>query len=191
MAQAKSGRVSQAVTLRIVILFLLLKWGTGGVLIQKFSVGPKKRISRLEYVRSVVLKLCLKMTQAITRRVSQAATLGIVILFLLLKWEIVLCNNTYVVGYAKGWGPYPEIFYWTKGKDFKTGDTLVFNYQNPDYRVAVVNADEYTSCIAGPDAKIYNSGHDQIQIGPQNNFYIAAVPQYCNEGAKLQVYGDF
>ncbi|KAJ4956099.1 hypothetical protein NE237_012882 [Protea cynaroides] len=172
MAQAKSGRVSQAVVLRIVILFLFLKWGIVlcGVLIHKFSIGPKKRISRLGYVRFVVLELCLKMAQARSGRVSQAATLGIVSLFLLLKWEIVLCNNTYVVGYAKGW---------------------VFNYQNPDYRVAVVNVDGYTSCIAGPDAKIYNSGHDQIQIGPQNNFYIAAVPQYCNEGAKLQVYGDF
>ncbi|KAJ4954497.1 hypothetical protein NE237_011280 [Protea cynaroides] len=181
MAQAKSGRVSQAAALRIVIPFLFLRWGI--VLCNTYVVGDAKG--------SVVLELCLKMAPAKSGRVSQAATLGIVILFLLLKWEIVLCNNTYVVGYAKGWGPYPEIFYWTKGKDFKTGETLVFNYHNPDYRVAVVNADEYTSCIAGPDAKIYNSGHDQIQIGPQNNFYIAAVPQYCNEGAKLEVYGDF
>ncbi|KAJ4956313.1 hypothetical protein NE237_013096 [Protea cynaroides] len=186
MAQAKSGRVSQAVALRIVILFLLLKWGI--VLCNTYVLYQ----SLLPiFFMSVVLELCLKMAQARSGRVSQAATLGIVILFLLLKWEIVLCNNTYVVGYAKGWGPYPEIFYWTKGKDFKTGDTLVFNYKNPDYRVAVVNADEYTSCTAGPDAKIYNSGHDQIPIRPQNNFYIAAVPQYCNEGAKLQVYGDF
>ncbi|KAJ4954319.1 hypothetical protein NE237_011102 [Protea cynaroides] len=179
MAQAKSGRVSQAAALRIVILFLLLRGGI--VLCNTYMVGDAKGWGPYPEIFYWTKE---KDFQTGIRRVSQVATLGIVILFLLLKWEIVLCNNTYVVGYAKRWGPYPEIFYWTKGKDFKTGDTL-------DYRVAVVNADGYTSCTAGPDAKIYNSGHDQIQIGPQNNFYIAAVPQYYNEGAKLQVYGDF
>ncbi|XP_062147620.1 basic blue protein-like [Alnus glutinosa] len=92
----------------------------------------------------------------------------------------------YTVGDDSGWTFTIED--WTKGKKFKAGDILTFNYYPTFHNVAVVDLKGYKSCSASSTAKIYDSGKDRIKLSKGRNYFICSFPGHCEEGMQIAVY---
>ncbi|KAL6536334.1 hypothetical protein OROGR_012906 [Orobanche gracilis] len=65
-------------------------------------------------------------------------------------------SANYTVGDSAGWDF--DVAGWENGKNFKAGDTLVFNYDNNAHNVVVVDKSSYDSCSVPANAKTYVSG---------------------------------
>ncbi|XP_052192966.1 basic blue protein-like [Diospyros lotus] len=113
---------------------------------------------------------------------AAAAVLGL--LFFMLSCEVAQAA-TYNVGGAGGWTF--NVVGWPKGKRFKAGDTLVFNYNPQAHNVVVVNNAGYNSCNAPPGSKVYSSGKDQIKLRKGQNFFICSFPGHCQSAMKIAV----
>ncbi|KAK7359077.1 hypothetical protein VNO77_01023 [Canavalia gladiata] len=110
-------------------------------------------------------------------------------------WALLLCffvlhseiarAATYTVGDANGWTF--NTVGWPKGKNFKAGDTLVFNYYPGAHNVVVVNKEGYDNCRTPKGAKVYESGKDQIKIGRGQNYFICNYPGHCESAMKIAV----
>ncbi|EEF42037.1 basic blue protein [Ricinus communis] len=92
---------------------------------------------------------------------------------------------TYTVGGSGGWTF--NVDSWPKGKRFKAGDTLVFNYDSTVHNVVAVNKGSYTSCSAPAGAKVYTSGRDQIKLAKGQNFFICGISGHCQSGMKIAI----
>ncbi|CAI9294300.1 unnamed protein product [Lactuca saligna] len=93
---------------------------------------------------------------------------------------------TYVVGGRSGWTF--GLSNWPRGKNFKAGDILVFNYKIGVHNVVAVNKAGYTGCSNTPrNAKVYSSGKDQIRLVKGLNNFICTFPGHCDGGMKIQV----
>ncbi|KAI3675911.1 hypothetical protein L1987_85507 [Smallanthus sonchifolius] len=93
---------------------------------------------------------------------------------------------TYVVGGGNGWTF--NTSGWERGKKFKAGDVLVFNYQKGAHNVVVVNKAGYDGCSTTPrNAKVYTSGKDQIRLVKGLNNFICSLPAHCASGMKIQI----
>ncbi|XP_076902864.1 basic blue protein-like [Bidens hawaiensis] len=91
---------------------------------------------------------------------------------------------SYPVGDAKGWSM--NVNGWEKGKTFKVGDTLVFNYAKGAHNVVVVTKAGFDACKAAPSDKVYISGKDQINLVNGTNYFICTLPGHC-ASMKIQV----
>ncbi|KAI3770331.1 hypothetical protein L6452_01459 [Arctium lappa] len=93
---------------------------------------------------------------------------------------------TYVVGGRAGWTF--NLSGWPKGKNFKAGDILVFNYRKGVHNVVAVSKAGYDGCSTTPrNAKVYTSGKDQIRLVKGLNNFICTLPGHCASGMKIQV----
>ncbi|XP_076902863.1 basic blue protein-like [Bidens hawaiensis] len=96
---------------------------------------------------------------------------------------------TYVVGGSAGWTF--NVAGWEKGKKFKAGDVLVFNYQKGAHNVVVVNKAGYVGCSTTPiNAKVYASGKDQIRLVKGLNNFICTLVGHCGAGMKIQIFAS-
>lgn len=93
--------------------------------------------------------------------------------------------DTYTVGDSSGWGF--NMRNWTKGKKFKTGDILVFNYDSSVHNVVVVDAKGYKSCTASSTSTAYSSGQDKVKLSKGRQFFICTIPGHCDGGLKIAV----
>ena len=92
---------------------------------------------------------------------------------------------TYTVGGAGGWTF--NVAGWTKGKQFKAGDVLVFNYSPAIHNVVAVNMVGYKACTTPKGAKVYKTGKDQIKLSKGPNFFICSFSGHCQSGMKIAV----
>ncbi|WCJ43446.1 Basic blue protein [Euphorbia peplus] len=92
---------------------------------------------------------------------------------------------TFTVGGSSGWTF--NVASWPKGKSFKAGDTLVFNYDSTTHNVVAVNKSSYSNCSAPAGAKLFKSGKDQIKLAKGLNFFICGIPGHCQSGMKIAV----
>ncbi|PON60423.1 Cupredoxin [Trema orientale] len=118
-------------------------------------------------------------------RVSAMATSALVLLMLLIGHSEVARAATYTVGGAGGWTF--NVAGWPKGKRFRAGDTLVFNYGSNAHNVVAVNKAGYQGCTTPKGAKVFTSGKDQIKLVKGSNFFICNFPQHCQSGMKIAV----
>ncbi|KAE8664658.1 Basic blue protein [Hibiscus syriacus] len=108
-----------------------------------------------------------------------------VLLCLLLSHLELAQAATYTVGGAGGWTF--NTVGWTKGKRFKAGDTLVFNYNPSIHNVVAVNKFGYSSCTTPKGAKVFRSGKDRIKLAKGQNFFICNFVGHCQSGMKIAV----
>ncbi|KAE9460794.1 hypothetical protein C3L33_07315, partial [Rhododendron williamsianum] len=92
---------------------------------------------------------------------------------------------TYTVGDSYGWDF--SMGNWVKGKKFKAGDVLVFNYDPSVHNVAVVDAKGYKSCTSTKTSTAYNSGKDKVKLSKGRQFFICTIPGHCDGGLKIAV----
>ncbi|KZV20792.1 hypothetical protein F511_30434 [Dorcoceras hygrometricum] len=92
---------------------------------------------------------------------------------------------TYTVGDSGGWTF--NVAGWPRGKTFKAGDVLVFNYGPGAHNVVRVNRAGYRGCSAPSTAKTYQSGSDQIKLAKGRNFFICSLAGHCDAGMKIAV----
>ncbi|OIW20835.1 hypothetical protein TanjilG_24303 [Lupinus angustifolius] len=92
---------------------------------------------------------------------------------------------TYTVGGAGGWTF--NTVGWPKGKHFRAGDTLVFNYSPSSHNVVAVNRGGYSSCRTPTGSKVYRSGKDQIKLSKGQNYFICNYVGHCEAGMKIAI----
>ncbi|XP_073308894.1 basic blue protein-like [Primulina huaijiensis] len=92
---------------------------------------------------------------------------------------------TYTVGGSGGWTF--NVAGWPRGKTFKAGDVLVFNYGPGAHNVVRVNRAGYSGCNAPSGAKSFQSGRDQIKLAKGQNFFICSYAGHCEAGMKIAI----
>ncbi|XP_061365808.1 basic blue protein-like [Gastrolobium bilobum] len=92
---------------------------------------------------------------------------------------------TYTVGDANGWTF--NTLSWPKGKRFRAGDTLVFNYSPGTHNVVAVDKAGYNTCNTPKGARVYNSGSDQIKLVKGQNYFICNFAGHCESGTKIAI----
>ncbi|GMI87975.1 plantacyanin [Hibiscus trionum] len=115
---------------------------------------------------------------------AMAATTVLLCLLLSLHFESAR-SATFTVGGSGGWTF--NAAGWTKGKRFRAGDTLVFNYIPSIHNVVAVNRAGYSSCKAPKGGKVFRSGKDQIKLRKGQNFFICNYIGHCQAGMKIAV----
>ncbi|KAJ4750824.1 Basic blue-like protein [Rhynchospora pubera] len=109
---------------------------------------------------------------------------GLVFLFFLLGSEVVNAA-TYTVGDGGGWSFNSGS--WPKGKSFRAGDVLVFNYNPSIHNVVAVNGAGYKSCKTPGGSKVFTSGKDRITLTRGTNYFICNFAGHCESGMKIAV----
>ncbi|XP_031255991.1 basic blue protein-like [Pistacia vera] len=118
---------------------------------------------------------------------SGSAAFGIVMACLLLLHSELSEATTYTVGNSDSNGWTYNVANWPKGKSFKAGDVLVFNYDPALHNVVVVNKRGYKNCTTPKNAKVYQTGNDQITLAQGNSYFICNFPGHCEAGMKIAV----
>ncbi|KAF4383061.1 hypothetical protein CsatB_024929 [Cannabis sativa] len=123
-------------------------------------------------------------------RSSAVVGVGVIVVFLSVFLSCVsttIEGATYVVGDTSGWTY--NVQSWTKGKKFKAGDVLVFNYDPNLHNVAVVDSNGYKGCSSSSNKsnnnKAYSTGKDQLKLSKGPNYFICSIPGHCPGGLKL------
>ncbi|XP_008778065.3 mavicyanin-like [Phoenix dactylifera] len=94
----------------------------------------------------------------------------------------------YVVGDEKGWAPGVNYMAWAEGKEFRVGDTLVFEYNLGDHNVIEVSREEFKACNVSRTRTALTSGHDAITLtAGGKKWYLCGKENHCNLGQKLVV----
>ncbi|KAK3002107.1 hypothetical protein RJ639_021716 [Escallonia herrerae] len=123
----------------------------------------------------------LRMSQG---RGSAVATLMVMSLLVLLYCEVAEAA-TYTVGDAGGWTF--NVVGWPKGKRFRAGDILQFNYNPSFHNVVGVGKVGYSTCKTLRGAKVYQTGNERIRLVKGQNFFICNFPGHCESGMKIAV----
>ncbi|XP_065871284.1 basic blue protein [Euphorbia lathyris] len=115
-----------------------------------------------------------------------SAILGMIMFlyFMMIQFEMGTAA-TYTVGDSSGWTF--NVAAWPKGKHFRAGDIIVFNYSPAAHNVVAVNRGGYTSCKAQKGAKVYKSGKDRIKLVKGPNFFICTFAAHCQAGMQIAI----
>ncbi|GFP93880.1 blue copper protein [Phtheirospermum japonicum] len=115
-----------------------------------------------------------------------AATAVVMMVTMAMVSHCEAASKTYIVGDTGGWVS-GGMDAWLKNKEFKVGDTLVFNYPNTIHNVAEVNETVYNSCQSGSVAA-HSSGHDSITLKTKGvHYFICTKPNHCKGGMKMKL----
>ncbi|CAK9175636.1 unnamed protein product [Ilex paraguariensis] len=98
----------------------------------------------------------------------------------------------YVVGDSLGWTVPPggPIAYqtWAFNKNFRVGDTLVFNFTTGTHDVAEVRKAAFEPCNTTAPISTITAGPARITLtAPGEHFYICTFPSHCSLGQKLAI----
>ncbi|KAE8100491.1 hypothetical protein FH972_018387 [Carpinus fangiana] len=115
---------------------------------------------------------------------AQAMVMAVVLFCLLLQLEHVHAA-TYTVGDAGGWTFNTDS--WPKGKRFRAGDVLIFNYDSTSHNVVAVDRSGYSGCTTPAGATVYSSGKDRIKLGKGQNYFICNSAGHCDSGMKIAI----
>ncbi|KAL9268869.1 Basic blue protein-like protein [Drosera capensis] len=117
---------------------------------------------------------------------TQTLTVMVGIMFLCLLLQFDHAHGAiYIVGGTGGWGF--GVSSWPKGKTFKAGDVLVFNYDSSIHIVVRVDKSGYNSCSSPTGAKAYSTGSDRINLAKGMNYFICSYPGHCQAGMKIAI----
>ncbi|OMP01288.1 Plastocyanin-like protein [Corchorus olitorius] len=112
---------------------------------------------------------------------------GMACLLLVLCMVVPILATDYTVGDTAGWTTGVDYSSWTKGKTFKIGDNLVFNYP-PSHTVDEVSSSDYSSCTVGNSISTDSSGATTIALKTAGtHYFICGVMGHCGNGMKLAV----
>ncbi|KAJ8475939.1 hypothetical protein OPV22_019666 [Ensete ventricosum] len=115
---------------------------------------------------------------------GSVVALGLALLCLLLHSEVAEAA-TYVVGGNSGWTF--NVAGWPRGKSFRAGDVLLFNYNPSVHNVVAVRAAGYNSCSAPRGSRVSTSGKDRITLARGTNYFICSFAGHCQSGMKIAV----
>ncbi|KAH7655854.1 Cupredoxins domain-containing protein [Dioscorea alata] len=100
-----------------------------------------------------------------------------------------VAGNVYKVGDEDGWTVKPNYTYWTSTKNFKVGDTILFQYDAKLHNVIEVkNLEDYRNCDKFSAIATYSSGNDSfliITLG--HRFFMCGFPGHCAAGQKVDI----
>ncbi|KAJ3693510.1 hypothetical protein LUZ60_008990 [Juncus effusus] len=119
---------------------------------------------------------------------AQLAKALAVFIAILLLADVAVCTN-YTVG-GSPWGIGNDYKAWTKTLTFRTGDFLIFDYDDTQHDVAEVTKADYDKCNLYSNPIYYDmSGHTVIQLKkPGTRYFICTVPLHCSQsGMKLEI----
>lgn len=93
---------------------------------------------------------------------------------------------TYYVGGTGGWTF--NTVGWSRGKRFRAGDTLVFNYRQGAHNVVAVTKEVYDKCSTPRrGSKVYRSGKDRVRLAKGQNYFMCNFPGHCGSGVKIAI----
>ncbi|XP_038903112.1 basic blue protein-like [Benincasa hispida] len=118
-------------------------------------------------------------------RGSAVVCVVMVCVLLMVQYSQMAHAAVYPVGGAQGWTF--NVASWPKGKRFRAGDTLVFNYSPSAHNVVAVNRVGYNRCITPRGSKVFQTGKDQIKLVKGQNFFICNLPGHCQSGMKIAI----
>ncbi|XWS23933.1 hypothetical protein CRYUN_Cryun28dG0058200 [Craigia yunnanensis] len=108
-------------------------------------------------------------------------------LLLVLCMVVPSLATVYTVGDTSGWTSGVDYSTWTKGKTFKVGDSLVFNYPT-SHTVDEVSSSDYSTCTVGNAINTDNSGATTVSLKTTGtHYFICGVIGHCGNGMKLAV----
>ncbi|XP_050378454.1 basic blue protein-like [Argentina anserina] len=120
-----------------------------------------------------------------------AQAIGNVSIITLILFVLCILNHykiasaaVYAVGDAQGWSF--GIQSWPIGKQFHTGDILVFTYPNTRHSVVVVDENGFRTCNSTKGQE-FTSGNDQIKLQKEQNYFICGKPGHCAGGMKMTI----
>ncbi|ONK65083.1 uncharacterized protein A4U43_C07F33430 [Asparagus officinalis] len=98
----------------------------------------------------------------------------------------------HIVGDDNGWTLGFNYTAWAQGKEFRVGDTLVFNYPIGDHNVIKVTGPDFKSCSVPSTAEPLTTGNDVIILATAGRkWYICGVDSgegtHCDAGQKLVI----
>ncbi|RZC91210.1 hypothetical protein C5167_027274 [Papaver somniferum] len=98
--------------------------------------------------------------------------------------------EVYKVGDYSGWTNQnmPDYKKWSASKDFKVGDSIVFEYSPQNHSVVQVSYEDYKKCNSSSPMKTFISGKDTIPIKRKVHlFFICGVSDNCGKGQKVDI----
>ncbi|XP_059274643.1 mavicyanin-like [Lycium ferocissimum] len=113
---------------------------------------------------------------------------------LLFLMVLVLCvvsmGEVYKVGDSTGWTDIGHFDYksWSATKNFRVGDSIVFEYNKQFHNVVRVTHKNFNACNATTTYATFNSGNDTFVIRKPGHFYfISSFPGHCQNGQKVDI----
>ncbi|KAG2705280.1 hypothetical protein I3760_05G044300 [Carya illinoinensis] len=116
---------------------------------------------------------------------GSAMVVTMLLCMLLLLHSEMAHAATYTVGGPGGWTF--NVSGWPRGKRFRAGDILVFNYSPAAHNVVAVNKVGYNTCTAPRGSKVYQTGKDRIKLVKGQNIFICTFTGHCQSGMKIAV----
>ncbi|CAN6246025.1 unnamed protein product [Urochloa humidicola] len=96
--------------------------------------------------------------------------------------------SSYTVGDGSGWTTGVDYTSWAASKNFKVGDSLVFNYAKGMHTVLEVSAAEYMACTAANPLGSDSSGATTVPLKtPGTHYFVCSITGHCGAGMKLAV----
>ncbi|XVE71469.1 hypothetical protein DITRI_Ditri10aG0153100 [Diplodiscus trichospermus] len=122
------------------------------------------------------------------RRLNMVFLATIVIAAML---ESSSAQTAYVVGDGLGWVVPPgstAYSTWAANKNFRVGDTLVFNFQNGAHDVARVTKANFDACNANNPLLLLSTGPANVTLNETgDHYFLCGIPGHCNAGQKLAI----
>ncbi|XP_038996639.1 blue copper protein-like [Hibiscus syriacus] len=114
-------------------------------------------------------------------------SVGVACVLVVASMVVPSLATVYTVGDTSGWTSGVDYGTWTKGKTFKVGDTLVFNYPTM-HTVDEVSSSDYSTCTVGNAIRSDKSGATTVTLKTTGTIYfICGVPGHCTDGMKLAI----
>ncbi|XP_023553464.1 basic blue protein-like [Cucurbita pepo subsp. pepo] len=117
---------------------------------------------------------------------GSAMALTLLLCLFLIQSEMAQAR-VYTVGDAQGWTF--NVTSWTRGKIFRAGDVLAFNYPAKAHNVVALltNKVAYNWCLKTRGSKVYQTGKDRIKLVKGDNFFMCSFPGHCKAGMKIAI----
>ncbi|CAN6239360.1 unnamed protein product [Urochloa humidicola] len=119
---------------------------------------------------------------------SWVPRLPLAVLLLVAACSSTAAASSYTVGDGSGWTTGVDYTSWAASKNFKVGDSLVFNYAKGLHTVAEVSAAEYMACTASNPLGSDSSGATTVTLkSPGTHYFVCSITGHCGAGMKLAV----
>ncbi|KAL4357533.1 hypothetical protein HN51_028823 [Arachis hypogaea] len=109
--------------------------------------------------------------------------------FLLFAFVVVSCSaTTYTVGDTSGWDISTNLETWVADKNFKVGDSLVFQYSSSN-SVDEVTKKNYDTCDTTDVLASYGNGNTSVPLTRAGDrYFVSGNRLYCLGGMKLHIH---
>lgn len=128
----------------------------------------------------------------VTKVLGLVVERGVVLLLMMMMTAFKVSHAAvHKVGDSAGWTIIGNVDYkkWAAAKDFKVGDTIIFEYNAKFHNVMRVTSHAmYKSCNATSPLTTLSTGNDTIKITNYgHHFFLCGVPGHCQAGQKVDI----